>query len=55
MTDLSITAASRGTSHVLELVGELDVDSVAQFRQVLRDLTLRRSEQLVIGMAGLDF
>lgn len=55
MTELSITSANRGTSHVLELVGELDLANVHQFREALRALTLDQSQQLIIDMAGLDF
>jgi anti-anti-sigma factor len=55
MTNLSITSADRGTSHVLALVGELELATVAQFREVLRDLSLNRSQQLIIDMTGLEF
>lgn len=55
MTTLTITATSRGTSHVLELAGEIDMSTAGQLREALRDLTLHHAQQLIIDMAGLDF
>jgi anti-sigma B factor antagonist len=55
MTHLSITAVDRGASHVLELVGELDMATAGQVRDVLRDLTLHRGQQLIIDLVGLGF
>jgi anti-sigma B factor antagonist len=55
MTNLTVTATDRGTSQVLEVAGELDMATASQLREVLRDLTLRRGQQLIIDMAGLGF
>ncbi|MGW6062045.1 STAS domain-containing protein [Streptomyces sp. NPDC055189] len=53
MTQLAVRTRTTAAGPVVELVGELDYDSVHQLRELLPELTLRPGQQLVIDLAGL--
>jgi anti-sigma B factor antagonist len=53
--DLSISTRSLGVHTIVEVVGELDVSTVAAFRERLADLIADGRYHLVVDLQGVDF
>ena len=55
MSPLKITTRDAETGPVLEMFGQLDYANVTELHDVLRGLTLRPGQCLVLDMSGLEF
>ena len=53
--DLSISTRSEDAYTIVEVVGELDVSTVAVFRERLVDLIANGNYHLVVDLQGVDF
>ncbi|MFD3517634.1 STAS domain-containing protein [Streptomyces sp. NPDC058657] len=55
MSPLSITTREAATGLVLEVSGDLDHETVPDFRRALDGLTLRPGQLLVLDLGGMEF
>ena len=55
MNGLVVTTTTVCESHVLTLVGDLDIATVRELRDTLHHLTLHAGGQVVVELAGVPF
>jgi anti-sigma B factor antagonist len=55
MSTLTATVHPQPAGTVVRIAGELDYDTAGHLREVLRGITLRPGERLVLDLAGLKF
>lgn len=53
--EFSISTRSEGVHTIIEVVGELDVHTVARLRERLADLIAAGNHHLVMDLQGVDF
>ena len=55
MNGLAVTTTRLCESHVLTLVGDLDIATVGELRDTLHHLTLHAGGEVVVDLAGVPF